>query len=355
MRTFVLILALTVARHAAARSMDLAPAHQLATRTVPFRGWNGSPHLPPPALQAPLGACQSFAMTGFLEYIAYHYTGQAMDFSEKYTAWQVLRHLIRHGEAPPSLSQATDPIVLSAITAGGVLPEAAYPWGRLESDAVPTIDTELFLQVFERHEAVLDTPEAYERALADAFLFPPPERFLARIAMPVAGETRTVRTPGELGRLLRLDKANFSLAINGELAPFFTLRTRSEREAAVALFSRHAQDNGVAFEVKSRSDLARAIVASLERRMVVNVAADVWKGDWASERTPLGHGGHAMTIVGYFQEGDRLEFKLRNSWGGEIGAGGYQRVSAEVLLPNVFYATFFTPPAEGFKSLGDGP
>jgi C1A family cysteine protease len=63
-------------------------------------------------------------------------------------------------------------------------------------------------------------------------------------------------------------------------------------------------------------------------------------GSWKDkDRVYQGGGGHAMVIVGYQKSGDRLFFKLRNSWGTEIGQGGYNIVEDTVLLPNLLEVT----------------
>jgi C1A family cysteine protease len=43
-------------------------------------------------------------------------------------------------------------------------------------------------------------------------------------------------------------------------------------------------------------------------------------------------GGHAMLAVGFFTEGDKVYIKARNSWGTEVGLGGYHHIPMEYFL-----------------------
>jgi len=85
----------------------------------------------------------------------------------------------------------------------------------------------------------------------------------------------------------------------------------------------------------SGDKIVEKIVDSLERRMVVEMIGSVWFGDWLRGNVFYGGGGHATVIVGYQNRGDDIYFKIRNSWGKDIGIDGYNYVSASVLLPNI--------------------
>ena len=43
-------------------------------------------------------------------------------------------------------------------------------------------------------------------------------------------------------------------------------------------------------------------------------------------------GGHAMLAVGFFTEGEKVYIKARNSWGTEVGLGGYHHIPIEYFL-----------------------
>src|SRR5437867_1122950 len=52
-----------------------------------------SPGFPDIANQSPLGACQSFAMAAWLDYIFYFKTGKVITLSEKQLAYKLLQYM----------------------------------------------------------------------------------------------------------------------------------------------------------------------------------------------------------------------------------------------------------------------
>lgn len=112
-----------------------------------LRQWDGSQGFPGIVVQSPMGACQSFAMTAWMEYAFYHRTGQVVDLSEKYTAYNLLRYFIDEfydaekgeyvergfGDGTPTLGAGVAMYMIDSTLKTGMIPNAVYPLGDMNA------------------------------------------------------------------------------------------------------------------------------------------------------------------------------------------------------------------------------
>ena len=123
--------------------------------------------------------------------------------------------------------------------------------------------------------------------------------------------------------------------------PTYHPQNPSEVKEILHWFESEADHFGIRYETTTVDKIIPTIMNSLNERMVVLVAADVWFGSWKDQLVYAGGGGHGLVIVGYQYRDNELYFKLRNSWGKEIGIDGYNYIKASILLPNLFYAVVY--------------
>ena len=328
-----------------------------------LRQWDGSNGFPSIVVQSPMGACQSFAMTAWMEYVFYHRTGQVVDLSEKYTAYNLLRYFIDEfydsakgeyvargfGDGQPTLGSGVAMYMIDSFTKTGMIPNAVYPLGDMNATSgAIQMDLPVYKAIFEESTTKLKRDE-YLAKLDESFLGAPPAKFFFKIPFTNfasgTAETKVVRTPEEISSYLALKREAFTVFHNKDMNPAYVpeLRGDAGKQLTEAL-AKATKEKKIRELTVDQATLRTKILRSLDRRMVVMVAAFVWMGDWADSLVSKGGGGHAMVIVGYqLQKADdgteKLFFKLRNSWGTSIGAEGYNIVEDNVLLPNVLEIT----------------
>lgn len=337
-----------------ATSAVKAPSFSIS---APLDQWDSTPAFPPIVKQAPLGACQSFALTAFMEYAFYRRTGQVVDFSEKATSYALLRYMIDEFydaetnsypegifRGRPDLGSGVGMHMIDSLLRTGLWPNNVYSFGSLEAtEGAVNLDVPLYMSVFEKAEKTL-TREEYLTKIDEVFFAPPPSRFVFKVpyldfatGKPAVWEGHT---PAEMLALTQVTKESFTLYHNKDMAPFFQPDWAEHKDVIVSALAEGARKKGIKEETLSTAELKAKIIESLEKRMVVMVASSVWVGSWIDkDRVYNGGGGHAMVIVGYQNVGDKTIFKLRNSWGTEIGQSGYNLVEDSVLLPNLLEVT----------------
>jgi len=365
MRVLAALLLLLASPAIASASVDLSHDFDRATGTFAAPSflantldqWDGTPAFPPIVKQSPLGACQSFALTAFMEYAFYRRTGQVVDFSEKATSYALLRYMIDefHDAATdsypdgifrgrPDLGSGVAMHMIDSLLKNGLWPNSVYSFGSLDAtEGSINLDVPLYMQVFEKAEAALKREE-YLTKIDEVFFSPPPARFVFKVpyldfatGKPAVWEGHT---PAELLGLTKAVRESFTVYHNRDLDPFFQPEWKEHKDVLLNALAEETKKKGIKEEAVSAADLKQKIISSLEKRMVVMVAGSVWSGSWTEkDRVYNGGGGHAMVIVGYQQLGDKTIFKLRNSWGTEIGQGGYNLVEDRVLLPNLLEVT----------------
>jgi hypothetical protein len=319
--------------------------------------WDGASAFPPIVKQSPLGACQSFALTAFMEYAFYRRTGQVVDFSEKATSYALLRYMIDEFHDPatdsypdglfrgrPELGSGVGVYMIESLLQSGLWPNNVYSFGSLDAaEGAVNLDIPLYMQVFEEAKTALKKEE-YLTKIDEVFFAPPPARFVFKVPyLDFATGKAAVwegHTPAEMLALAQVKKESFAVYHNQDLNAFFQPQWNEHKDIIVKGLAEATRAKGIKEETLSTADLKQKIISSLERRMVVMVASSVWIGSWKDkDRVYQAGGGHAMVIVGYQKLGDRLFFKLRNSWGTEIGQEGYNIVEDTVLLPNLLEVT----------------
>lgn len=332
------------------------PAIRFSANTL-LDQWDGAHAFPGIVNQAPLGACQSFALTALMEYAFYRRTGQVVDFSEKATSYALLRYMIDefHDSATggypegifsgrPALGSGVAAYMIESLTRTGLWPNSVYSFGALDAkDGPVNLDVPLYMSVFEEAKSTLKREE-YLQKLDEVFFSAPPSRFVFKVPYLdfATGKPATWEghNPAELLGLTKAGKESFTVYHNRDLDPFFQLDWAKYRAEINSGLTELTRKKGIPEETLGAAELKQKIMASLEKRMVVMASAAVWGGSWKEkDRVYNGGGGHAMVIVGYQKIGERVFFKLRNSWGTEIGHGGYNLVEDNVLLPNLLEVT----------------
>jgi hypothetical protein len=339
------------ARHEGSTSRDLSAAFDAATGPIT---WDGSAGFPAVDNQNPIGACQSFSMAAFLDYIYYWQSnGSIQKLSEKYITYSLLQLMIddfwdpqaKKYKSSPALGAGVASVLIDAVTRSGIMPDKYYPWGDLSAnDPDQFVDSDVLKKVFDGDKPESDTHTPYENRtlLNKAMLYPPPANFHHTIKWKdyATGKDmeRVITNPMDLLAFARISKDRFTVSINKELAPYGEPITPDDLAAVVKVLQDDAVARHVASHVVGRTELRQAIIDSLERHMVVLLASEVWVGDWLSDEVVKGKGGHGLVVVGYeiTPEGKTF-FKLRKSWGDKVAADGYNFVEDEVLLPNVNY------------------
>ena len=317
------------------------------------RGWDGAGNLPPIVRQSPFGACQSFSMAAMMEYLFFRETGKVLKLSEKQVAYNLLQLMIGEHwnkeknkyELKPSLGHGIAPYMIETLARNGLMPNADYPWGDFESaDGSRSIDTSLFDRIFEKPEQDY-LPAEYSRYLGEVFLSPPPKsiRYTYKEFNFQSGKEEEIllRSPLELSQAISWDKNKFTVFHNKEMNPTYHPQNPSELKETLHWFESEADHFSIKYETTTGNNIITAIMNSLNERMVVLIAADVWFGSWKDKLVYAGGGGHGLVIVGYQYRENELYFKLRNSWGKEIGIDGYNYIKASILLPNLFYAVVY--------------
>ncbi|MEK6705181.1 MAG: C1 family peptidase [Bdellovibrionota bacterium] len=311
---------------------------------------DGSAGFPPVVSQKPIGACQSFEITAQMEYIFYFETGSVIKFSEKHTTYRLLKMMIddfwdaekKAYSTKPALGQGIAPFVIDVVTSIGMMPEQNYPWGDFASDSGSrSIDLELFKNTFEA-PARDYSPEEYRRLLDQVFLSAPPNVFYYILKMPnfATGSTEDVvlRSSKEINQYIGVSKDRFIIRYNKDRVPTFNKTAPEDVQNFLKWASTVSETKKIPYEVTGGEQIIASIKESLDRLMVVGIAADVWSGSWTDKMVYAGGGGHAMVVVGYqTREDGKTYFKLRNSWGPKIGVDGYNLVEESVLLPNIYY------------------
>lgn len=319
------------------------------------KNWDGAGGFPAIVNQDPIGACQSFAMTAMLEYIFYHETGQVIDLSEKYTAYSLLRFMTDKYwnesdgkyDQYPTLGSGTTPLMIASILKYGAIPSTDYPWGDLSNAAEPSshLDIALLGKVFAAKPDREYTRTELLAKLDEAFLSPPPAKFIYNIKRLnyAAGkdEIVTLKNPLAVTEFLEIGKDRFNLIFNNDYRSFYFPKPAETVSAILDFLTQQAVQYEIPNERAASSVIFDRIIESLDRRMVVGLAMDVWLGDWGGTLVNKGGGGHAMVIVGYQKRKDDVYFKVRNSWGTAIGIGGYNYVSSSILGPNLIWAQIY--------------
>jgi aminopeptidase C len=317
--------------------------------------WSGEQGLPAIANQNPIGACQSFALAAFLDYIYYSKTGQVVDFSQKYISYQALTYMIDNFFNPetkawtqtPDLGDGISSVMLDSALKTGLIPDAYYPYGDLSQKTGPLfLNLDTYFPTFENSKETF-TQEEYRARLNQAYLYPPPTNF--KFVMnyfdfsKATTASRILTSPKDFISLMGLTKDSFMIYHNSEYKPPFEPQYTSDfvKNTVLPLFAKATTAKGFKEQVVDANTLREKIMESLKRRMVVMVAGSVWISSWANRTVVSTVGGHAMVIVGYQYQGDRLFFKLRNSWGSAIGVDGYDYVEDNILLPNLVEVTVF--------------
>ncbi|MGZ3713432.1 MAG: C1 family peptidase [Bdellovibrionota bacterium] len=317
--------------------------------------WDGSGAFPPIVVQKPFGACQTFSMTAMMEYLFYRQTGKTLKLSEKQLAYNLLKLMTgQHwdkeknqyeNEMTPQLGHGIAPLVIETVAQNGLMPNADYPWGDFSAaNGSRSIDAELFERIFDVPEKAY-TQEEYTRYLDEAFLSTPPKfiRYVYKQMDFSSGkeEEIIVKTPLELAKIAGFDKAKFKVLHNAEMDPMFQPMTPETKKQVLEWFESEAQGLGVNYETTTKDKIISAVMASLNSRMVVLLATDVWVSSWKDKLVYSGGGGHGVVIVGYQYRNGDLYFKLRNSWGTDAGIDGYNYVKASVLMPNLLYVILY--------------
>jgi hypothetical protein len=317
-----------------------------------------APGFPPIVNQNPLGACQSYAMTAWLEYLFFYKTGHVINLSEKYTAYHLLNFMIDEFwsekdqtypteyldssalTARPQLGSGIAPFMIEAYLRASIVPDSVYSFGNMVAkDGAISMDMTAFNTYFES-ETIYSRLD-YLSALEEAFLSPPPKRFVYKLRQTdfSAGteETIEIKSPEELSALIALDRQNVVTYYNKEYTSHINPLPPEATEEFVDYFmtiSGHFNHRSI---VADRETIKTAILGSLDKKMAVMFAGDVWVGDWSKGVIFQEGGGHAMVIVGYQKRDEKLYFKLRNSWGKEHGVKGYNYIEANALMADTIY------------------
>ena len=365
-KSILATLILVTGLNAASASVDLDQEmanHQFHTFSVrpPI---DLTPGFPDIVAQAPLGACQSFAMAAWLDYIFYFKTGHVIDLSEKQIAYELLAYMVDEFWDPvtksypntyknkpgiaarPTLGSGIAPFMLASYFKTQAIPNGIYSFGNMTaSEGAIHMDFEIFNDVFENEK--MYTRDEYLKALPEAFLFAPPQRFVYKLAgtdfKSGKEETLVLKSAKEIGEILGLDASNVVTHYNAEHQgypkPIFGPNSKEIAE----YFQSISTDLGQKSLVATKKEIYDAIKKSLDRRMAVMVASSVWMGDWGDGVVFAGGGGHAMVIVGYQEKDGTTYFKLRNSWGKDRLVKGYNFVDSDTLLTNALYIVSHTP------------
>lgn len=327
----------------------------------PIRMWDGSNGLPPIVNQNPLGSCQSFAMAAWLEYLFFYRTGQVIDLSEKALAYNLIRYMIDEFydtetdsypkreilSGRPELGNGIAPYMIESLLISGVIPDSLYSFGQLSSGTGSlNLDLPIYFDVFEK--PVRDYTRAeYLEKLDDAFFAPPPTRFNFKFNLvdysTGSKKTEVIKTPHEMIDFLEITREQFQILYNSDLQPFRPQWPPETVEHINKSFKNLTAAKNFKTEIVGKKELLNALLESLNRRMVVMIAADVWTGSWTDDLIFKGGGGHAMVIVGYQQKDGHTFFKIRNSWGPNAGIEGYNYVDWTTLAPNLLYVVIYSP------------
>jgi hypothetical protein len=319
-----------------------------------------TPGFPGIADQGELGGCQSFAMAAWLDYLFYFKTGHVIDISEKQLAYKLLSFMIDEFwdpnsqsypptylgksllEARPYLGSGIAPLMLAAYFRGYAIPDGLYSFGNLRStDGFTGVDFDTFNKFFGDSASTLKRDD-YLAELPVAFLSAPPERFIYNLrGVDFSNgnpENLTLKTPKDIADLVGVDPSNvvsyYNLDFQGYQRPMNKMDV-SELMNYLVTVSQHLGQRG---QTLGGSQLLTTIKQSLDQRMAVMIAANVWIGDWGSGRPMTTGGGHAMVIVGYQERSDGyIYFKLRNSWGADRLVQGYDYVRSDILIANTLY------------------
>ena len=174
---------------------DHATSAPIATTTASsLDQWDGTPAFPGIVKQAPLGACQSFALTALMEYAFYRRTGQVVDFSEKAASYALLRYMIDEFHDPetgtypegvfrgrPDLGSGVAMHMIDSLLQSGLWPNDIYAFGAIETaSGSANLDIPLYMQVFEKADKTL-TREEYLAKIDEVFFSPPPTRFVFKV------------------------------------------------------------------------------------------------------------------------------------------------------------------------------
>lgn len=324
-----------------------------------------TPGFPDIVNQAPLGACQSFAMAAWLEYIFYFKTGHVVDLSEKYLAYGLLEYMADEfwdsakGTYPteylgksilaakPYLGSGVAPFMLASYFKSQAIPDAIYSFGQMSSsEGAIGLDLDTYNKFFEQDSALYKRDE-YLSALPLAFLSTPPSRFVYKLSdsnfSDGSKETITLRAPKDFSDLISLDAKNVVTYYNLDYQGFQMPDFGGDVKDVMSYFNSISSHLGQRSQTVAKSEIMAAIKRSLDHRMAVMIAANVWIGDWLGGVVFRGGGGHAMVVVGYQERNGQTFFKLRNSWGKDRLVQGYNYVESTTLLLNTLYIVIHEP------------
>ncbi len=334
---------------------DFLQKSALSQQHISKAQWDGTSSFPSIVSQGPVGTCQAFGTIAMMEYIFFHETGHVIKFSEKKMIYDTMQKIIQDfwdekTESfilPPYLGLASKSSMINTITTKGLLPATNYPYGDLREDASKQIDYIKFKNSFVSHPPLLASPEEYQSALDESFFSPPPQAlYYSHNVFDFATGmncTRVFRKPIDFINSLNIRSDRFEILLNNDCSPIYNPIQEEELNEFFEREMQDAKDHEIRSSRVAGNELQKRIVDSLNRHMVVGLAVDVWAGDWLQANVYKGGGGHSCLIVGYQQKDDESEiyFKIRNSWGENIGIDGYNYIPASTLIPNVFRITLY--------------
>lgn len=309
--------------------------------------------------QRPLGACQSFAMAAWLEYIFYYKSGHIVDLSEKQLAYNLLEFMTHEFwdserenypekyldkdfiAVRPTLGSGIAPLMLESFFRTATIPDGVYSFGEMTAEeGLSNLDLDVYEKFF-GEESETYSKQVYTEKLPEAFILQPPNSFIYKIKRTdfSTGEEETVkvRSAKEIGDYLGLSKENVTTYYNGDYLGYQQPLPSNVSIELMEYFDSISQHFDHVSEVASGQKIEAVIKDSLDKRMAVMIASNVWMGGWEDGTIFNRGGGHAMVIVGYQERDGVTYFKLRNSWGKDRLIRGYNYVKAKTLIDNTLY------------------
>ncbi len=309
--------------------------------------------------QAPLGACQSFAMAAWLEYIYFFKNGHALDLSEKHLAYSLLDFMVDDFWDPvtktyklsyldeegfistPQLGSGVAPFLIESYLKFSAIPDGAYSFGNMSAgEGTLNLDIPLYEKYFENSKASYG-PRTYRKKLTESFLGQPPKRFIYNVKRTDFSsgkeESIQINSASEIAQAIGLSRDNVKTYYNRDYVGYQSPISREDTKGLMRYFNKISNHFDQLNVVTSGEVIEHEIIKSLDRRMAVMVASNVWCGGWTDGVVYGFGGGHAMVIVGYQERDGQLYFKLRNSWGSDKLVEGYNYVKAETLRENILY------------------
>ncbi len=336
--------------------------NSLSTTESPFSLFStidvsdGFPEVPN---QKPLGACQSFAMAAWLEYIFYYKSGHIVDLSEKHLAYNLLKFMTdefwdaesgtypekylgkSYLDARPTLGSGVAPFMLESYFQSAAIPDGVYSFGDMVAEeGLQNLDLETYEKYFDNNNE-LYSKDVYADALNEAFLLEPPTAFIYKIKRTnfSTGEEETVkvRSATEVSVYLGLTRDNVITYYNKDYKGYQQPLSEEVVIDLMKYFDEISQHFNQVSNVSSGNEIETAIIESLDKRMAVMIASNVWMGGWDDGTVFNKGGGHAMVVVGYQKRDGKTYFKLRNSWGKNRLVHGYNYIDSDTLIANTLY------------------